>query len=458
MSKNNAGDNTQQRRVFLANPLKRRIPYRENTVEGILLYGKDNLYPQRMGELLKRSGTTESSVELFAKFVRGAGFKDATLNTVAINAAGQTAADICKQVIQDYRIFRSFAIHVDYNAFLQPVNPKVVQFDYCRLGVPDRLGNVVKIVKCDDWAYEKGRVPQLERVDRFNPDPTVVLEQVKRAGGLHNYKGQILYANEFPNQYSAAVFDSILPDVETDAQISVYRETSVNTKFLADYMLEYPGTFANETEKALFERTLANLQGVANNGKVMLVENPFTETKPLKLHKLEPPNTDKLFEWTDNSARTKIRQRFTQPAILVGDLVPGRLGNTQEIENTVNFYNMFTHDDRTFVSRMLMEVLRVVPGVTATTFDIQPLTWQMFMQTLGVPTAAGTSPTAGANGSTGVKLGIAEFNKVKKMADKFKAGTVTEAEAILFIKGYGITEEEAKTLLYDAANGDIDGV
>ena len=445
-------------RVFLSNPLKRRLPYRENTVEGILLYGKDNLYPQRMAELLNRSGTGKSCVKLFAKFIRGAGFKDATLNDNIINVHGQTAKELLREAVQDYRTHYGFAIHVDYNAFLQPVNPTVVKFEYCRLGLPDETGHITKIVVSDDWAQEKNKtVRKRQRVDVYNPDPAAVLKQIERAGGLQDYKGQILYVTENVNQYPAVTFDEVVADVETDAQISVFRETSVTSKFMADHILEYPGEFETDTERAKMEETLGQFQGVDKAGRIMLMENPNAADKPIKLHKVDVQNNDKLFEWTDNSAQTKIRKNYTQPAILVGDLIPGRLGNTTEIENSVNFYNMFTHDDRDLVATAFKKVLTLIPGVTATDCDIQPLSWQMFLQSLGVAVTTPDGQPVAAEQGSGTKLTIGELNKVINIAAKFKNGKITEAEALVVLKGYGLAEDEAKVFLADAADGRMDG-
>lgn len=437
------------------NPLKRRLPYKEHAVDGILMYGKDNLYPQRMAELLNRSGTAKACVKLFGKFVRGAGFKDDGLNKTIVNVYGQTAKDLLWEAVQDYRIHNGFALHVDYNAFLQPVNPKVVKFEHCRLGVPDENGHITKIVVSDDWPNEKNKsVKKRQRVDVFNPDPEVVLKQIERTKGLANYAGQILYVTENVNQYPTCTFDEVVADVETDAKISVFRETSVNNKFMADHIVEYPGEFESEKDKQAIEKTLTDFQGVDKSGRFMLMENPHAADKPITIHKIDIQNTDRLFEWTDQSAQTKIRKNYTQPAILVGDLIPGRLGNTQEIENSFTFYNAVTYDDRDLVGREFGRVLPLIPGLNAVDTTIKPLTWAMFISELGVVTPASTEAQ---EQPTGPKLTIGDLNKVLKIANKYKNGQITEAEAIVVLAGYGLTEDEAKIFLADAADGNLDG-
>jgi hypothetical protein len=142
----------------------------------------------------------------------------------------------------------------------------------------------------------------------------------------------------------------------------------------------------------------------------------------------------------------------------VGDLIPGRLGNTTEIENSVNFYNMFTHDDRDLVSIAFKKVLRLVPGVTATNFGIQPLTWQMFLQSVGL-TPATTTPEGqpAPAAATGSKISMSELNKVLSIGKKFQTGKLNEDQALLLLQQYGFSEDEAKLFLQDATDGSIDG-
>lgn len=443
--------------VSIAKPVRRRLPYKENTVDGILCFGKDNLYPQRMGELIKRSGSGTASVRLFAKFLRGAGFTDEQLNDpdFKINTAGQTPRDLLREVCTSYSTNFGFAIHVDYNAFLQPINPKVIEWEYCRLGLPDSLGNITKIVVCSDWGREKAKTILKQRVDIFNSAPEIVMQQIERAGGLEHYKGQILYVTQEANKYPTCTFDEVAADVETDAQISTFRETSTASKFMADYFAEYPGEFTTDDERRKFNDSLVKFQGVENQGHIMLIENPHAPEKTIKFTKVDVQNNDKLFEWTDSSAQTKIRKNYTQPAILVGDLIPGRLGNTLEIENSVNFYNMFTYDDRDKIAAALKKVLKLNPALTAVeSWDIQPLTWQMFLQSMGIATpAANGDPQAQA----GVKLSVGDFAKVLNMVKKFKDGKINEAELNVFCKGYGLGDNDIQQLIADAEDGVIDG-
>jgi hypothetical protein len=441
-------------RITFSNPIKRRLPYLENTVEGILLYGRDNLYPQRMRELSNKSGTTKSSLRVYSKFVRGSGFADKIFNKQVINVFGQTSRDLLREAVDDYVLHKGFAIHVDYNGFLQPVNPKIIKFEYCRYGLPDETGHINKIVVCEDWPKEKGKIKKQQRVDIFNPNPTDVLKQIQRAGGLQNYKGQILYITENANQYPLCSFDEIQDDVETDSKISAFRKANVSTNFLASQVVEYPGKFESDAEREELEKQLGDFQGVENYGKILLIENENAKEKPLVFHKMDIQDNDKLFDWSDNSAQTKIRKNYNQPALLVGDLTPGKLGNSTEIENSFILYNEFTTDDRDKVSEAFAKVFSIMPTVTTKDFTIEEL---KFVGSGSTAVAPGEQ-----QGPTAAKTGLAsltakELQNVLRIGARFRAGAITQAAAVALISGMlpALDEATVLELLKDAEDGVI---
>lgn len=52
-----------------------------------------------------------------------------------------------------------------------------------------------KIVVYDNWDGSKGQVDKkkFNIIDVFNPNEKVVLSQIEKAGGIENYKGQVLF-------------------------------------------------------------------------------------------------------------------------------------------------------------------------------------------------------------------------------------------------------------------------
>ena len=76
---------------FGAKPTFQRIATPRDTVDNIIMYGVDNLYPQFIESIFNLSPITKSAVNLMASFIRGDGFEN---GDIEVNERGETANDI----------------------------------------------------------------------------------------------------------------------------------------------------------------------------------------------------------------------------------------------------------------------------------------------------------------------------------------------------------------------------
>ena len=333
-------------------PIERRIPYQESVLEGILDYGIDNAYPQRMKELMKRSSSTEAAVKRYARFIRGNGFVNRDFSSVIVNSKGQRVRDILRMVISDFSIWNGFALRINYNLNLQIHSIFYLPFEWVRFSIPDPDTGVIDTVKIHpDWLAEKNSserifdIDQIQEVNMYNPDPDVIRRQIVKAGSFRQYKGQILYYTPEMMTYPTATFDAIQEDVDTDARISRFKNSNVKNKFMASHIVEYPGEFEGDEERAKFIADLSDFQGDEEAGNLFVVENNNTDKK-ITIHKVDVQDNDRLFEWHEESVKNNIRRHYMQPPVLAGELTPGRLGTAQELQDAFEFYNSVTTDDR----------------------------------------------------------------------------------------------------------------
>ena len=347
--------------VRLGHEIDRRIPYDENTVDDILNYGYDNAYPQRMKELMGRSSSTEAAVSRFAKFIRGNGFVDQVFGQTIINSAGHKIRDLLRMCIMDYAIWRGFALRINYNAFLSINSVYYLPFDWVRFSIPQTASGIIKTVAVHpDWLGERNQTKTfnkdlIQEVDMFNPDPDVVRRQIREAGSLAKYKGQILYYTPEMSTYPTASFDAIQEDVDTDARISRFKNSNVKNKFMASHIIEYPGEFEGDDERAKFINNLSDFQGDEEAGNLFVIENAH-EDKRLQLHPVAIQDNDRLFEWHEESVKNNIRRHYMQPPVLGGELTPGRLGGAAELQDAFAFYNSVTTDDRNIFEEKFRDV------------------------------------------------------------------------------------------------------
>src|ERR1700760_3092292 len=173
--------------------IERRILVRPNQTFGILNYDLDNAYPQRMLELVASSPTAKVCWNKRAKFIAGNGFEQADLGRQVINAKGLTLAKLLKAIATDKALFTGFGIHVNYNANYKIASANYIKFEDIRIGDTDCPDTDSKYALYSDWGRKTWKNIMRSKItflDKYDPDPEVIKQQVIDAGGWENYKGQ----------------------------------------------------------------------------------------------------------------------------------------------------------------------------------------------------------------------------------------------------------------------------
>lgn len=164
-------------------------------------YGSDNLYPQRMYDLIQNSPTGAGCVDRYQTFIEGNGLRNTDFAEYVCNRKGETIDDVFRLIAQDVALYRGFALHVNYNAAAEIVELQHVPFQDCRLEEEDVNGQVLYVNVHPDWTGESTRKGKKLTVDKksvkkiymFNPIQKVVMSQIEHEGGIDMYSGQILW-------------------------------------------------------------------------------------------------------------------------------------------------------------------------------------------------------------------------------------------------------------------------
>lgn len=332
-----------------------RIETKDNKSEGVKNYDEDNNYPQNMIDIVNASGTTKSCVNLYAKFMRGAGFKDESFYKAKINNTGLTPDKLLRKITKKYAYLHGFAVHVNYNALLKISEINHIPFDYCRLGIGEQIG---KIAVYDNWSGRCGKFDKtkIQFYNKFNQDPEVLISEIGE--DIEKYKGQVLWISENDHDYPLAVYDSVIEDVCADSGIKTFRMQSVENGFNASAVVEYGYEFKDETERKGEVDNWAGFMGPKNASKIIVLENANGngDDKSIRITKLDAANNDKMYEVTNKTVKDSIIQAFTQPPRLLGVQVAGSLGNSNDVKDDYLFYNAVTADERL----MLEEVFKLL--------------------------------------------------------------------------------------------------
>jgi hypothetical protein len=351
--------------------IERRIRVRPNQTFGILNYDVDNAYPQRMLELVAASPTAKDCWNKRAKFIGGNGFEEKTLGKQLVNNKGLTLAKLLKAVATDKALFNGFGIHINYNANYQIASAHYVKFEDIRMGNIDCAETAKQYAIYNDWGRKSWKHVMRSKIafiDKYNPDPGAIDEQVERAGGWENYKGQLYYFNPEVDDYPLIEADSVWEDFETEAGIKTFNNREVTTGFLPSTMLfmqarreEADNTTPNadllngSNPPSQLEKDLGAFQGTKSSQKIIVIEYEDEASKPeFKPYSIQ--NNDKLFEATEKSVEARIIKGFSVPKELINAEKSSGLSNGGEKKEAIREFNDNTAPDRLELSEVFEEL------------------------------------------------------------------------------------------------------
>lgn len=298
---------------------------------GIKSFDADNLYPQNTRNIVLSSKTGCGCFNRYADYLEGRGVASEPLASFVVNLDGETLADLHGQVSLDCAMHNGFAIHVNYDINGRAVSLHHVPFENVRLLEPDEEGNIRQVALHPDWSGKLTRAGKpvkiqentIDYLDIFNPDPSVVLAQIREAGGPQFYKGQLLYySREGHMRYPFAMFHAVLADMSTDEGLSNIMLRNARNNFLpagAFVRLKsqgspYSGDDAEnepQVDADEYAEDLAALQGDTESLKFLDITVESKEEMPEFIN-MQGNNYDKDFTATAAEIKDCIYAEFGQ--------------------------------------------------------------------------------------------------------------------------------------------------
>lgn len=360
--------------------ISKRLTVVEQRYDGVYSYDIDNNYPARCLDIVSASTMGKACLAIYRKFIFGKGFADETFAKTALNRWGETADKILEKTAKNYAAYGGFALHVNYNANYKISDIQYMPLAQVRITTPDNKKYAGMYAVRKDWAvFDGGRNKGVRYIDKFNPDPEVIQQQVVNAGGWQSYKGQIFYFSNEDKSYPLPIYDAALEDMQTDAQAKTYKFRNVTTNFMASHILfidpiesndDEKNEDSNDDEKNTFISDIEQYQGADNAQKILVVERTSPEQK-MELEKVDQQTGDRLYEWTEQSVRDNIRQAFQIPAALIMQ-TPGKLGTAQEMIDATKTYNSVTEDERLTIEAAFTYLAELFERSLGDDFSIQP--------------------------------------------------------------------------------------
>ncbi|GFR80623.1 hypothetical protein ElyMa_002319500 [Elysia marginata] len=319
---------------------------------GVYKNGEDNNYPSRVERIINNSATAKPSINLFRKYIVGKGFGN-SLNDFVVNKDQTTLRRFLFNVAHSYAYQNGVFIHVDYNLNYNITGLKVLPYKHCLIGKKDDKNWSGKILVYDNWQGESGKIDRnkINEVDAYNPNPKVIQSQIKKAGGIKNYKGQIFFYNPEDTIYPLSHIDNVLNDADSEFRVSQYKNTSLLKGFFGKKMVITPPIVESElrkpddqlsegevAEKRIKERALESFRnelrsfvGADNVDGIFHFELDYDAEgidKAIKFVDIDTNIDDKLFAHTERSVSQNIAKSIGVPSILIDNSDNSIFGNS----------------------------------------------------------------------------------------------------------------------------------
>ena len=274
-------------------------------------FGQNNLFPQYLAELKRKSSTHRSVLAQKTIFTSGAKFvtKNDNLKSYIrdVNADGESLRDVYKKLADDYYTFG--------NAYLEGVLYEGGMNLYHVDATTVRMSKTKKEVYIHpDWARYKTEQKKMKKIP--------IYPQVNNSRFVIHFKD---YEPTF-NFYGLPDYVAALEHVAVDYEIGKWNHTKFQNGFQPSAIVEISGDMGEDEAKKMVKEAQKKFVGEGNNGKILfIVKNGDTSPANVQIIK-----DDQDGSWLDLQKITDqniITAHRWQPS-LSGIVSSGKMNNT----------------------------------------------------------------------------------------------------------------------------------
>jgi len=352
----------------------------------------NNNFPQQLLQNVYNSPVGSAAIDLWQEFVEGAGFVSDDTGKIKVNKA-QDTNDLHALVSADLASMWGLSIQVGYNANGERTEFRHLPFESARLGILDKNGRTDRIYynpyygtpdydkKFTQWYYD------------YDPEPEKVKQQMADHQQLRidkkvdfAYPGQVYWFSiERPlaRIYPQPFYFSAISWFQVDAAIQKFHSRNIDNNFLLSVLINKygdPDTPAGpkddkenftSTAGEEFTRDMKGFAGADAGGAALVNWYKRLEEKA-DITSFPTNANDTLFLTLQNLVSDQIAIGTKTPRILLGIATAGKLGDTQDILNSVKVMQARTKRMREILKRVYSELFLGFENVNQETdFTIQ---------------------------------------------------------------------------------------
>jgi hypothetical protein len=327
---------------------------------------------------------------MLSRFLIGKGFQDPDLNSIEIGKDRYnrpiSAFKLLRQIAISIAYYSGYYVRAQFDGNYNVAGLIHEDFKNCRFGLKDSQEYSGNIVVYNNWDYSKSRKINKKDfipVHVWNMNEAAIKDQVKKAGDIKKYKGQMFF--NFLDEYyiyPLSPIDSVHYDADTEHEISMFKNGELRRGFFMKNIIHHT-RFESQKDADDFKDKILKFQGGGHEYSFMVIEGTFDdngdlkEGENIKVEKIDQNINDKIFETYEKSCINNIRKAYNAiPQILI-DYEDSKLGTTsgEALFQASEFYNQMTQELRKTISESFKEMFSrwVNQDLRVKEWEIQPV-------------------------------------------------------------------------------------
>ncbi len=412
------------------------------TLNNIVMFGSDNLYPQLLNQMYYTSAIHGACIDFISNATIGGGY-----SWTVDKLAAQEKVDLLtfekrfklkkltKLLTRDYVIHKRVCVSITRNEQGKVITMKRLD--------PSTIRNYVDM-KCfifsSDWS-------------RGNIENKVYKRYVP---GCKETETLYVYQDETPGQdvYPIPGYNSILNWANLDGDIAYFHKSNIQNAVFPSAVIRRPKEFGSIDEVTQFKEEISSKTGAGNGGRLLVLTGSGFDDVP-EFTPVSTNSNDKLFEGTNKDLKDNIAIAHNINPSIMGIKVSGTLGNAQELEMSYAIFEknviMSLRETMEEIFNDLIDIAKIPNSVTINDYQIieKTITGDATMsKETGAENTKTLNPKDEASVNDALKgLTAAENMDMMRIIRDHGKGKLPDALAITRLKSYGMTENEAKEIL-----------
>ena len=268
-----------------------------------------------------------------------------------INRYGESIDELIEKIAFDFVVFGQSAIQVIWGIGGNKITELLhIPVNNLRYEKKDEYGNINRYFYSENW--------KKFRVEQYCPIPITPFSTIKEIVDIS--KTQILLLKPYSpgcSYYTQPSYVGGLNYINLDWQMSEFAQAMIKNGCFPSLVISMANVADDEKDYIVnsFEQ---QYQNQTNVGKVIF---NFVENKDdLKIDNVTPKSQEQLIVTLNNLATENILQSHGCPGVLVGIANAGKLGETNEINNSyLLFENSVIAPDRNLIIKSINKLLKV---------------------------------------------------------------------------------------------------